>query len=570
MNALLSYQHRIAGVLTPLFALQSQQDIGCGNLLALREFIAWSATHGLHCVQLLPVNETGGDHSPYNAISSVALEPTSIDMTDVPDLQPAEFTEITEAHHVEKLRGSHVQWPEVKNLQRALLRRSFANFIEKHFEANDTRAWDFSDFVRAEGEWIEGYAFFRVLVEKHGDERWSQWPEDVRSLEAARTWLAGQRAGTRKEIADSMRFFQYVQWLAFTQWRKVKKFASSQGVALMGDVPFGVNYHSADVWSQPELFDLRWSGGAPPEPAFTSDVFVCKWGQNWGVPLYRWSQHRATGFAWWRQRARKTIECFHVFRIDHVLGFYRIYGFPWRPERNAEFAPLTLDEAKSRTGGELPHFHERPDDTPEHKAANRAQGEEFLRVLQSEVGEHVLVGEDLGTVPDYVRPSLLSLSIPGFKVPQWELENEWKLTPGADYPRCSVATYATHDHEPLRVAWERWMSMIKAALDEPERLATVRDIAWKEARRKAAWAGFEVPHILPFEEVHERLVAGLLRCNSWLAVLMITDLLGTTQRFNVPGTVDTGNWSARLPANWQSDYKEKIDRIAALTKECGR
>lgn len=570
MNALLSYEERIAGVLTPLFALSSEADIGCGNLHSLAAFIEWAAAHGFRCVQLLPVNETGGDHSPYNAISSVALEPTTIDLAAVPDLSPAEFAKISEAHHVASLRGGHVKWKEVKTLQHALLRRACENFVRKHLETNDARGWDFSDFVRAEADWLEGYALFRVLMDKHGDEQWSKWPENVRTLAAAQKWLARQKAPARKVIADEARYYQYVQWLAFTQWRAVKKLASARGVALMGDVPFGVNYHSADVWSQPELFDLRWSGGAPPEPAFANDDFVRKWGQNWGVPLYHWPRHRETGFAWWRQRVRKIHEGFHLFRIDHVLGFYRIYGFPWRPELNVEFALLTEDQAKLRTGGELPRFHEFPDDTPEHKAANRAQGEEFLRVLQSEIGQHTLVGEDLGTVPSYVRPSLLSLDIPGFKVPQWEVESEWRLTPGADYPRCSVATYATHDHDPLRVMWDQWMAIIRAALDDPQRLGPVRDLAWKEVRRNAGWAGFDVPQILEFDEIHERFVAGLLRCNSWLAILMITDLLGTTQRFNVPGTVDTGNWSARLPATWPTDYAAKIDRIARLVREMGR
>jgi 4-alpha-glucanotransferase len=367
-----------------------------------------------------------------------------------------------------------------------------------------------------------------------------------------------------------MRFFQYVQWIAFTQWREVKHFATERGVLLMGDVPFGVNYHSVDVWAQPELFDLRWSGGAPPEPAFSNDEFVQKWGQNWGVPLYQWANHRTSNFAWWRQRVRKIEEGFHLFRIDHVLGFYRIFGFPWRPDRNAEFTPLTPEEAQTRTGGELPRFHERPDLTPEEKAANRQQGEEFLRVLLAETGPNTLVGEDLGTVPDYVRPSLLSLAIPGFKVPQWEGEPGAPLTAADAYPRCSVATFATHDHDPLALMWEQWMKTIKAALNEPERLAAQRDHAWSELRRLSAWAGFEVPRMMDFEEVHEPLVSALFRSASWLAVLMVTDLIGTTQRFNVPGTVGATNWSARLPDDWEAAYAAKIGRIVALIKETGR
>ncbi len=568
---MLSFERPIAGVLTPLFALRSEGDCGCGNVQSLRAFIEWSAANGFRCVQLLPVNETGGDHSPYNAISSVSIEPTTIDMAAVPDLQPAEFATIAEAHRVESLREGPVLWAEVKTLQRALLRRAFANFTERHLESNDARAKEFNAFVKDEAAWLEGYAFFRVLADRNGGERWETWPAGIRTISAATAWLAAQRKGDKNEFAQEVRFFQYVQWLAFTQWRAVKAFASERGVVLMGDIPFGVNYHSADVWSQPNLFDLRWSGGAPPEPAFTDDEFVCKWGQNWGVPLYQWPRHRESGFAWWRQRVRMIAESFHVFRIDHVLGFFRIYGFPWRPERNPEFAPLGIDEAKAITGGELPRFHERPDDTPEHKDANRIQGEEFLRVLQSEVGPGALVGEDLGTVPDYVRPSLLSLDVPGFKVPQWEEEpDKQKLTPGAEYPRCSVTTFATHDHDPLRTMWDKWMAIIRAAIEEPERLAGARDHAWWEVRRMATWAAFDVPRILDFEEVHLSLLAGLMRSNSWLAILMITDLLGTTQRFNVPGTVGAGNWSARLPAGWETTHARQIASVAELVRSSGR
>src|SRR5947199_5697208 len=117
----------------------------------------------------------------------------------------------------------------------------------------------------------------------------------------------------------------------------MKSYAEAHGVALMGDIPFGVSYYSADVFARPDEFMLEWSGGAPPEPYFKDDAFTQKWGQNWGIPLYRWDQMRADNFAWWRQRVRGLRHLFHVFRIDHVLGFYRIHSFPWRPEENIRF-----------------------------------------------------------------------------------------------------------------------------------------------------------------------------------------------------------------------------------------
>ena len=561
---------RHAGVLVPLFALRSADDFGCGDTAALRHFVDWAAAHGFRLVQLLPVNETGGDNSPYNAISSVAIEPSTIDPHAVADLQPGEIASIAGQHEIAGLREGSVQWAPVKKLRHDLLRRAFANFSARLSESSDGRAKAFATFVREESAWLDSYSLFRVLMSRHRTESWDTWPAEVGSYSAACDWLESLRPAARESIDDELRFICYVQWQAFEQWRAVKRYAESRGVALMGDIPFGVNYSSADVWALPELFDLRWTGGAPPEPAFTGDEFVRRWGQNWGVPLYAWPAHRTDGFSWWRQRVRKVREAFHLFRIDHVLGFYRIFGFPWRPQRNAEFAPLSLDEARRRAGGELPRFHEHADDTPEHCAMNRAQGEEFLKVLQAEVGPGALVGEDLGTVPKYVRPSLLSLDIPGFKVPQWEKEGDGPLTDGSQYPKCTIATYATHDHDPLRVMWECWMSVIHAALSEPERLGSERDRAWKECRALAGWAGFEVPRILAFEEVHELLLAGLFRCNSSIAIAMITDILGTSDRFNVPGSVTSGNWSARLSPGWEVVFEAKARRVAELIRASGR
>ncbi len=537
----------LAGLLAPLFALRGENDLGIGDIGALREFVDWSADLGFGVVQLLPINETGNDNSPYNAISSVALDPTTIEIARLHDLTPEDFTEITQGLDLEKLREGPVAYPLVKGLKQALLRRAFENFSRGSWKRNDSRARKFRAFQQANEAWLSPYALFRVLMEDNGgSERWDTWPDDRQTAPAARLWLEKQPAKERRRVELEMRFFTYVQWVAWTQWEALKHHAESRGVALMGDVPFGVSYYSADVFGEPDLFDHRWSGGAPPEPLFKDDAFTCKWGQNWGVPLYRWPKMREENFAWWRRRVRMVRDVFHLFRIDHVLGFYRIYSFPWRPQRNAEFLPLTEAEAMEKTGGDLPHFHEHDDETPAGKKANRLQGEEFLRVLLEETGDYRLVGEDLGTVPDYVRPSLHSLKIPGFRIPFWEGQPDKSLLAGAEYDRLSVATFATHDHEPLRATWEHWMAVIEEALHRPQELAAERDHTWWEVRRFAGWAGFEVPRITPFEEVHDQFLAALFRSNSWLAICMITDLFGTTQRFNIPGAVSESNWSQRL------------------------
>lgn len=569
----------LAGLLTPLFALRGKNDLGIGDLGSLREMVDWAAGQHFRVLQLLPANETGNDNSPYNAISSVALEPTTIEITPeaLPDLSADDIAAACAGVDLNDLRSGSVSYPEVKALKWKLLGKAFENFTAKSLKKNDRRARAFRAFVKEQAPWLESYALFRVLMDENGGtECWDQWPDCHRSYDDALAWLAALKGAKKRGIEQWLRLVSYVQWVAWEQWKRIKEYATGKGVALMGDVPFGVSYYSADVWALPEVFNHLWCGGAPPERILEADAFTTKWGQNWGVPLYRYDVLRKENFAWWRQRVRKVREIFHLFRIDHILGFFRIYGFPWRPQLNAEFLPLTEEEAKARTGGALPHFVEHEDDTPEHKAANQAQGEEVLKVLLEECGEYRLIGEDLGAVPDYVRPSLQSLKIAGFKVPQWEDAPDGSMIPGAKYERLSVATYATHDHDPLKAMWENWMGKIAAAEHGGAETWPARDKAWHEVRRMAAWAGFEVPKIAPFsDEIHETLLKALFASNSWLVICMITDLFATGQRFNVPGAVSASNWSERLETpirDWDADKAlgAKLTRVQGILRETGR
>ncbi len=559
-------------MLAPLFALRGANDMGIGDTGALREFVEWAAAQGFALVQLLPVNETGGDHSPYNAISSVALDPTTIEITPktVPDLSQAEIERVAEAAGAASLREGPVRYPEVKALKLKLLALGFGNFLAGTWRSKGARAKRFRAFCKAESAWLDGYALFRVLMDEHGgSECWDRWPAEVQSYGHAQAWLSAQPAKRRRHMEREVRFRKYVQWIAWEQWRAAREHAGAHGVALMGDIPFGVSYYSADVWTTPEIFDAQWCGGCPPERLLKVDEFTYKRGQNGGIPLYRWDVLRARGFDWWRQRVRKVRDVFHLYRIDHILGFFRIYGFPWRPERNAEFLPLTEEQAEELTNGELPHFVPHEDDTPQHKAANRAQGEEVLRLLVEESGKWRLIGEDLGAVPDYVRPCLAELGIAGFKVPQWENEPDGTMIDGADYERLSLATYATHDHPPIRAMWDDWMSAIAAAEHGGKETWPARDAAWNEVRRFAEWCGFKVPLLTAWDaEIHQSLLRGLFASNSWMAVLMITDVFATTQRFNVPGAVSAANWSERLSGRcgeWPAP-----EPVRALIAESGR
>src|SRR6202011_4394558 len=361
----LSPEKKIAGVLAPLFALRRENDLGIGDLAALREFIDWTADAGFKVVQLLPINETGGDNSPYNAISAVAIEPTMLELapgTPV-DLSVDNFRAVIDDFNLEKLHRGPVKYPQVKKLKRRLLEAAFLNFGRT--AAGDRRA-NFHAFVQQESAWLEDYTFFRALMEENGgSEAWDQWRPEHQTIEGARIWMRQLPPARQAAFGDRQVFFSYVQWIAHRQWRETRAYAAQRGVALMGDIPFGVSYYSADVFGRPTEFSLDWCGGAPPEPYFKDDEFTIKWGQNWGIPLYNWETMRSNEFAWWRQRVSGVREIFDIFRIDHVLGFYRIYAFPWRPTRNKEFLPLDWNQMLEKTGGRAPHFAPRDDATPQ-------------------------------------------------------------------------------------------------------------------------------------------------------------------------------------------------------------
>ncbi|MEO6872397.1 MAG: 4-alpha-glucanotransferase [Chthoniobacterales bacterium] len=558
----LSPNEKIAGLLAPLFALRTEDDLGIGDVEALRQFIDWAHPLGFRLVQLLPINETGGDHSAYNAISSRAIDPTTLHLApgSPADLSQKIFDEVTGGFDLTALRRGSVHYEIVKPLKKKLLEHAFARFVKN--APNES----FDSFCRDENDWLDDYTLFRVLMELHGErETWDGWPQN--SLAAASDWLnsLGQEERTRME--ERCQFFRYVQWIAHEQWRAVKGFAEERGVALMGDVPFGVSYYSADVFAHPESFALDWSGGAPPEPYFKDDEFTQKWGQNWGIPIYHWNLMRTRDFAWWRQRIRGVKEIFHIFRIDHILGFYRIYAFPWRPTRNAEFLPLTWEEMLAHTGGRAPQFTPRDDSNRENCEQNRREGEEYLRVVLDEAGAARVVGEDLGTVPDYVRPSLQSLGIAGFKIPQWENDQEERPIPGGQYQRLSVATFATHDHKPVRALWE------EAFEEDSETAGQSRH----DLNKIAAFASLPQPNETTdyLRDFYPAIFAALFQSESWIAIVMITDLLGRKDRFNVPGTSANSNWTRRLHTTVKKlggghALKRQLHLVQDLLQKTGR
>lgn len=563
---------KLAGILEPVFAIRTENDLGIGDVDGVRQMIDWCHDEGLNIFQTLPLNETSDHNSPYDAISSVAIDPVTLALSPehLPDLTGEKFQKIARPALVRSLRKGPVQYPKVKALKWKLLQAAFDHFAGEHLEGRTERAAAFHKFLIDNAEWLVDYALFRLLMEENGGvSNWMKWPDAHQSPSAANAWLLSQPEKRRRALSRKRVFFMYVQWVAYGQWQALKNYAERKNVFLMGDIPFGVSRHSADVWGRRDLFDMDWSGGAPPEKFFKVDKFTEKWGQNWGIADYQWEAMERRDFAWWRQRVEAVRRLFHLTRIDHAPGFYRIYSFPWPPDRNAEFVDLSETEAARLAGGRLPRFKPNADDTHAHKLSNQRHGERTLQAVLEAAGDMVVVAEDLGLVPEYMPASLARLGIPGYRIPNFFREQHGRYMSAKKYPRLSLAQPATHDHPPLAAAWaEHWRN-----IDADNNIAGNR----RELRWMMEFAGLgeeETPRTFT-DPLRDGFLRAVLHSNSWLAVVMITDVLGQVTRFNTPGSADSSNWSQRLPATVAVMRRDpvlsrRMKTFAAAAREAGR
>src|SRR5438045_1120149 len=237
----LSPEKKIAGVLAPLFGLRSENDLGIGDVAVLREFIDWAAEIGFKLVQLLPINEMGADNSPYNAISAMAIEPTTLHLApgSPEDLTQQDFDAVLADVDLQKLRRSKVRYRDVRKLKRRLLERAFTSFWN---QGSDERRSKFRKFCEGESLWLNDYALFRALVEANrGFEAWDQWPAEQRTTSSARAWLSRQTPEQQRQFSQREDFFRYLQWIAHEQWLGVRNYAEEKGIGLMGAISFGVS-----------------------------------------------------------------------------------------------------------------------------------------------------------------------------------------------------------------------------------------------------------------------------------------------------------------------------------------
>jgi 4-alpha-glucanotransferase len=511
-------------VLVPLFSLRSERGWGIGEIPDLKDFSDWLADAGHGLLQLLPVNEVApGENSPYASMSAFALDPMYLSLPEIEDFQAIGGEQALDAGRRARLEAvreaPRVDYDAVRELKRYALRLAFERFREHEYARGSRRAGAFDSFVEEHAGWLRDYALFRALHHRY-ESHWESWPAELRQRQPQA--LEEQR----RALAHEILFRQYLQWQAHLQWQEARRAAAEFGVRLKGDLPFMVSGHSADVWAFQHQFRMDAWVGAPPD-AFSVN------GQNWGLPAYNWEAMAADDCAWLRGRARRAAELFDAYRVDHLVGFYRTYTIP-RDRSQPYFSPGREEE-------------------------QHALGERLMGVFKS--AGAVVMAEDLGTVPDFVRHSLTRQDIAGYKVLRWE--REWH-TPGqpfrdpASYPEVSVACSGTHDTETLAVWWEH--------IDGHERREVCRIPAMRSINPEER---FFTP------TVHQALLEALYGAGSRYLVLPIQDVLGTRERINLPASVGPENWTYRLPMNTSEmgshpQWRQAFHRIAGCALRHGR
>lgn len=508
-----------AGVLLPLFSMRSSSDWGCGDMASLKEWIEYLSTYGVSILQILPIHETEPNQTcPYSALSAYAIDPIYISIKDVPDADCAEVKEIIKQFEddISFWRGeSKVHYKFIKAAKYKVLWAAYEQFL-KNEKAKATRRYeDFLTFHQTHANWLVPYCIFRSAKDELGWSSWKHWEDGLKNLD--KNFLRDYSVKHYKQ----MMFFSYLQWLIQQQLIDARETAAKCGVLLFGDIPFGVNFDSSDVWSNQSKYLAGYEIGAP------KDQFS-EGGQKWGLPAYNWPAIEQTNFNLWRCKIARACEIYDIFRLDHLVGFFRTWIFA--PNDNVGKFDIT------------------------EESAQKQRGAAFLEAVCQAANGKLPIGEDLGVIPDFVREYMKEVSLPGYKVIRWEKENEVFREP-RQYPLASLATTSTHDTETLCEWWD-----------------TMPD--WQRANVWEMISAQKTDGKVPFgEDVHRAIFKRVMGAGSCFVIFPLQDIIGTKERVNTPGTVNDDNWSYRVPfetAEFNSAYLNKMRMFKETAKESGR
>ena len=311
------YNRKLAGTQVPVFSLRTRKSAGIGDFGDLKTMIDFVASTGQKVLQLLPINDTTITHTwtdsyPYSCISVFAIHPQYADLHALPELKDAKARAEAEKTRAELNALDKIDYEKVNDFKINYLRQIFNQEGGKMMKTAEYKA-----FFQDTELWLVPYAQYSYLRDKNGTADFNQWPDHQVWDEAERKALADPKTAAYKNVA----FFYFVQFVLDRQMQEAHEHAKAKGVILKGDIPIGVNRNGCDVWTEPKYFNLNGQAGAPPDD-FSAN------GQNWGFPTYNWFEMLKDGCQWWNRRFQNMARYFDAYRIDHVLGFFRIWEIP--------------------------------------------------------------------------------------------------------------------------------------------------------------------------------------------------------------------------------------------------
>ena len=537
------YPWKAAGTVIPVFSLRSEGSFGVGDFGDLKLMIDWCAKTKQRVLQILPINDTNITHTwqdsyPYNSISIYALHPQYTDLRQLPVLKDEAKRQQFETLRQELNALPQIDYERMFSAKMDYLRESFA----QEWGATK-RKKAYKEFFEANREWLEPYARFCYYRDLYGTATFSQWPAQLATPD-------------QKELD----FWCFVQYHLDQQMRAAHEYARKQRVVLKGDIPIGISRDGVEAWVEPKYFNLNGQAGAPPD-AFAED------GQNWGFPTYNWDAMLADGCSWWVRRFRKMAEYFDAYRIDHVLGFFRIWEIPvphksglfgqfqpslpmspeevqrwgipfreefflpdhkqegmWHPRINA----TRMEAFKQLSGEEQSRFWDLYNDYF-YRRNNQFWYEEAMKKLPrlTQATRMLVCAEDLGMVPECVPWVMNELRILSLEIQSMPKEQGLRFGKLSHNPYRSVCTISTHDMATLRQWWD----------EDEER---TQDYFNRMLRR-----GGTAPHPLP-GWLAKDIVSRHLTSPSMLCLLSLQDWLSVDEKLRLP---DPNGERINIPAN---------------------
>ena len=563
------YPWKGAGTVIPIFSLRSEGSFGVGDFGDLKLMIDWCDKTRQRVLQVLPITDTNmtgtwQDSYPYNSISIYALHPQYCDLRQLPPIKDeAKRTEM------EQLRKELNNLPQIDYERMFKAKMDYLRIIFAQEWAAIQRRADYKQFFEQNKEWLVPYAAFCYYRDLYGTAEFSKWPAGATVDNTQKSSFKGKK---------QLQFWYFVQYCLDQQMRAAHAYARAHRVILKGDIPIGISRDGVEAWVEPKYFNLNGQAGAPPDP-FSAD------GQNWGFPTYNWDAMMADGCQWWVRRFRKMAEYFDAYRIDHVLGFFRIWEIPM-PHKSGlmgQFSPA-LGLSKEEIEGYGVAFNEglflvdhkradrwHPRIAVQYQTAYEQLSDEqkfcFNRLyndyfysrnnqfwyqeamkklpLLTQATRMLVCAEDLGMVPDCVPWVMNELRILSLEIQSMPKDPSVRFGHLSQYPYRSVCTISTHDMPTLRQWWDEDMERTQAYYNT------------------MLYRGGEAPHPLP-GWLAKDIVSRHLTSPSMLCLLSLQDWLSISEQLRLP---DQNAERINIPANprhyWRYRMHMTIEQLLA-------